>query len=362
MKKAAILFLLTLSACVFAADTRPIFKIGVIAPLTGDNAMLGEDMKNGPALAVEELKGKLPFDIQLVFEDDQLQNQQTLLAAHKLIDWDHVDMLFTIWTPSANLLGPLTDKAHVIDFNTSWDAEPVSKYNWTLMHGPTYQDYADKVVEIIKSSHAKRVAIASNIELGNNKGIAYAEPLIRKLGAKIVFDEKHNSDDVDLRDYFLKLRETKPDFIWHHNNPPGDLIFFRAWNQLGDPMPSTGYLDFMRKGYEDYRKLYEGTVFASALYNTPAFSEKYTKRFGHPSYVRAAFFYDMVNITASAVDTLYKKLGRMPTHEELIVELKKPKELSNLAVGPGRMTPSGWVETHHVLRQIKNGKVVDYKK
>lgn len=344
-----------------AGSVKPVLKIGVIAPLTGNNAMLGEDMRDGVTLAIEGWKDKLPFEIEPIYEDDQLQSKLTNETALKLIGWDKVDVLFTLWTPSANLVGRIADNAHVIQFNTSWDAGPTEKYKYTLMHGATYQDYADKVIDIIKASHAKRVAIASNIELGNNMCIAYAEPLLRKAGIEIVFDQKYAPGEYDLRPYFLKLRETHPDFIWHHNNPPGDVIFFRAWAQLGDKLPSTGYYDFMRPEYKETSRLIEGDVFASSLYTTPNFAENYTKRFGHPPYVRAGHFYDMLNITAQAAKDLYQEFGRMPTHEELLAEMKRPKELPNLVVGRGRMTASGWVESHYVLRQIKNGKVVEYK-
>ena len=138
------------------------------------------------------------------------------------------------------------------------------------------------------------------------------------------------------------------------------MIFFKAWSQLGGRVASIGYFDFMRPEYSEYKSLFDGDVFGSSLYTTPAFSDKYTKRFGHQSYVRAGHFYDMTNITIEAAATLYAKLGHMPTHEELLAEMKRPKELPNLVVGSGRMTASGWVESHYVLRQVKDCKVIDY--
>jgi branched-chain amino acid transport system substrate-binding protein len=357
---AIILFVNAKRAEDISKGDKPVLKIGVIAPLTGDNAPLGEDMRNGVTLAVEEAQDKIPFVVKPIFEDDQLESRQTNECARRLISLNHVDFLFTLWTPSANLVGRIADEAHVIQFNTSWDAAPTEKYKWTLMHGATYQDYADKVIDIIKKSGAKRVAIASNVELGNNMCIAYAEPILKKAGIDVVFDEKYAPGTYDLRTYFLKLRETKPDFIWHHNNPPGDIIFFRAWAQLGDKLPATGYYDFMRPEYKEFGRWIEGDVFASSLYTTPEFTEKYTRRFKYPPYVRAGHFYDMTRIVIQAADTLYKKLGRMPNREELLTELKRPKELPDLVVGPGRMTTSGWVESHYVLRQIKDGKIIDY--
>jgi len=343
------------------APQKPVFKIGVIAPLTGDNAILGEDMREGTTLAIEELKDKLSFEIKPIYEDDRLENRLTNQAALKLIELDKVDMLFTLWTPSASLIGPRCEKAHVIQFNTSWDAAPTQRFHWTLMHGATYQDFAEKIVNVIKMHHPKRVAIASNVELGINLCNDYAKPLIKEAGIQIVFDDQYNPGDLDLRMYFLKLRESKPDFIWTNNNPPGDIIFLKAQAQLGKKLPSTGNYDYMRPEYESLERLIEGDIFPSGLYTTPDFNKRFTMRFGHPQHMRAAHFYDMVNITADAINSLYRKLERMPTHEELLAELKRPKELPNLAVGPGRMTPSGWVESHYVLRQIKNGKVVEYQ-
>lgn len=69
-------------------------KIGFITTLTGPAAVLGKEMRNGAALALEHLDGKMAGrPTRIIFEDDQLKPATGVLKARKLIEKDKVDVL-----------------------------------------------------------------------------------------------------------------------------------------------------------------------------------------------------------------------------------------------------------------------------
>ena len=337
--------------------TKPVLKIGVVLPLTGNNARAGEEMKNGITLALEDLKDKNRVALKVNFEDDQMENRQTNLAALRLMQLDHVDMIVSLWTPAANLIGPRTDAQKVIQFNTGWDTSVVEKYHWTILHGGDLREFARQSVEIMKIRHVKRLAIARVEQLGFQKAFEAAKPLIKEAGIEIVFDEPFPPGTRDFRTYVLKIHETKPDFLWNLSFSPEDEILFRAVSQMGVSWPTTGY--FCYTSPELYHYI-NGSVFPY-FFSQDAFNQKYRSHFGQtPQIAEAGTCYDIINITSEAVNNLYSKLERLPTHEELLAELKRPRPLPNLAVGDAVMNAQGYVDSHYRLAEIKEDKIIDY--
>lgn len=333
-------------------------KIGVIAPLSGNQGFMGEDVRDGITLALEDL-GKTKVAYKFIYEDDMGINRVTNEAVSRLISLNKVDMIYTLWTPAANIVGIRTEAAKVIQFNTSWDPEPCTKWKWTLVYGASLDEFARKTVDIFKKAGCKRVAIASFVHLGNQKVITAALPLFEKERIKIVFDEQVNPDERDFRVYLLKIRESKPDGIWQLWYAPQDEIFNRQAHILGIRWPvSVGYFDLFPQESLCYL---DGNLFPSELWARADFTSKFKSRFGHGFTTRAAHVYDMTTIVVKTTEEFYASHNRLPTHEELLALLKTPRELPNLMVGPGRMHKNGWIEVPYAIRKVKDGKIVDVK-
>src|SRR5437879_7254622 len=80
--------LVALTAPGVSAQGAPI-KIGVPVPLSGGNAKMGDDIAKAATLAAEEANAKggvLGRKIEIVSFDDACDAQQSVTAAHKLLD------------------------------------------------------------------------------------------------------------------------------------------------------------------------------------------------------------------------------------------------------------------------------------
>lgn len=342
----------------FGVEAKPILKIGVVLPLTGNNAALGEDVKNGIGLALEELKKEnRPVDLKVIYEDDQMEGRLTNSAALKLIQLDKVDVIVSLWTPAANIISHHTDREKVIHFNTSWDPTAAQKFHWTLVHGPSIASFAAKSVEVMKLHHAKRIAIASVVQMGNQKIIAAARPLMKEAGLEVVFDEQFAPGNRDLRVYVLKIRESKPDFVWELFFEPEDEIFFRATQQIGYKPIGTGYYDYITANSKKY---VDGAIFP-ALMTTPTYNQKYIATYKvAPKYMETGACYDIVRMVSQTANELYEKTRQMPTRASLLKELKKPRSFENLSIGQATMNPDGWLESHFSLYQMKDEQIISY--
>jgi branched-chain amino acid transport system substrate-binding protein len=79
------------------------FKIGGVVPLSGAYAILGEDMRKGVQLAIEERGGKvLGVPIEVVWEDDETKPQPAVQKATKLIS-EGAHMIFGAGSSAATL-------------------------------------------------------------------------------------------------------------------------------------------------------------------------------------------------------------------------------------------------------------------
>ena len=80
MKKSAMLLSILMLTLIFygCRKKEDVIKIGVAGPMTGDQAKMGTDFKNGVTLAVEEWNAKggvLGKKIAIMIEDDQHELQ-----------------------------------------------------------------------------------------------------------------------------------------------------------------------------------------------------------------------------------------------------------------------------------------------
>jgi len=100
-------------------------KIGIIAPLTGDLANIGNSLKKGIEQAVKESNYK---NIELIFEDNQGKNDQTINAVKKLLEIDKVDLIITQTNAATLSALPLIKEKGTLHFAITMD-ETIAKEN-----------------------------------------------------------------------------------------------------------------------------------------------------------------------------------------------------------------------------------------
>jgi branched-chain amino acid transport system substrate-binding protein len=88
--KNILLFLFLMSLISLGCQKKEdVIKIGIAGPMTGDQAKMGMDFKNGVALAVEEWNNKgsiLGKKIEMIVSDDQHDPKQAVSVANKMVN------------------------------------------------------------------------------------------------------------------------------------------------------------------------------------------------------------------------------------------------------------------------------------
>ena len=107
-----------------------VIKIGVIAPLSGNLAFLGEGYKNAFLLAKEGLKNTR-YNYELIFEDDQMEPAKTATALQKLISIDQVNAVVSFTSGPANVISPIAEQNKIIHFGIATDPNAaIGEYNF----------------------------------------------------------------------------------------------------------------------------------------------------------------------------------------------------------------------------------------
>jgi branched-chain amino acid transport system substrate-binding protein len=159
-----------------AADT---ILIGQSAPLTGDNAAFGKDIRDG-ALAyfklVNDAGGISGKKIELVTLDDGNDRKRAGANAAKLLDTNQAVALFGFASATLSLDAlPLAEKAGASVFATFTGASTIRKSAVTFTLRPTYEEETAKILEFWQSKGIQRISVVhydDEIGMQNFKSIA----------------------------------------------------------------------------------------------------------------------------------------------------------------------------------------------
>ena len=124
---AALAVLVSVSSC-GDTDDPEVLTVGVAFPLSGVSQGLGERMKNGVELAVEEINGSsllVGKELRLVFEDTEGTPDGAEKAFRKLIDEHSVGAIIGPWSSSSTKrTAPVANQAKVVAISPTSAASP----------------------------------------------------------------------------------------------------------------------------------------------------------------------------------------------------------------------------------------------
>ncbi|MGA2956591.1 MAG: ABC transporter substrate-binding protein, partial [Thermodesulfobacteriota bacterium] len=200
----AILFF---SLFIISAQAQDTMKIGVILPLTGSNAVIGQEEKRGIDMAIEKINaagGALKKKVELIIEDNRGDPTVIVSAAEKLISRDKVVALTGGYSSVESLAFLAAMKKY----------EPVSvwqgggavkmdqmygKERWFFMLHPRSPDYQRNVADFLNGIQPRpnRIAIAYEDTSYGVDHSKVAKGYLTELGFELVTFEPFKSGSLD---------------------------------------------------------------------------------------------------------------------------------------------------------------------
>lgn len=104
-------------------------KLGISGPLTGDNAIYGQAVKNGMEIAIEEVNALGGVQLELLFEDDVADGETALNAYNKMIDDGMLVSAGTVTSGAGQAVAPQSYKDQMFALTPSASSPAVTEGN-----------------------------------------------------------------------------------------------------------------------------------------------------------------------------------------------------------------------------------------
>jgi branched-chain amino acid transport system substrate-binding protein len=208
----AIVLVAAIFACRAAsADT---IKFGAILPLTGPGGLIGTQQMRGIQFAIDEANAKGGVrgnKIEVQFEDNQAKPDQSVLSFNKMVDLEHLPVIFTAYSGPSLAMAPLATRKKVLMVNAGAQADKLATASPYLINTlPTIGDEIKVLSKYLASEGKTKAAILFENDAAGISGRDDYLEYFPKAGGSIVAQEPTQFGQTDFRPALLKLADAKP--------------------------------------------------------------------------------------------------------------------------------------------------------
>jgi len=351
-----------------AASSGDTVKIGMASPLTGPQSHIGQDIKNGTLLGIEEINaqgleiGGKKLKLELLAEDDEANPAKATTVAQKLVDSKVVAVVGHFNSGSSIPASKVYADAGIPQISPGSTNPRYTQQGYATtfrvvanddQQGPAGATYALNTLKV------KKVAVIDD-STSYGQGLASAfERTVKAGGVEVVAVEHTTDKDTDFAAILTNIKSKSP-----------DLIFFGGIDTQGGPMlKQIKALGITAKlmggdGIQTPNLVAlagdaaEGTV--ASIPGLPkdkmpggnAFLDKFKKRFGVEVELFAPMGYDAVFVL---VEAMKKASSTEPA--KILTELKKVQ--FNGVTGPIAFDDKGDLKNGPItINVVKGGKWV----
>lgn len=222
-----------------SANDQP-FKIGTILSVTGPAAFLGEDMKAGMEIAIEEINAAGGINgrkVEWVFYDAESQSQKALSATRRLLNQDKVDIIVGGGSMSgiALAMAPMAEQAKTPFIATEGAMEivhPVEKHQWAFK-SPVDDDLVlERVADYFAKKGITKVALLADSSGFGQSAAEQMKVVGPRRGLEVRY-EAFNPSDTDLTAQLTRIKQAGVQAIICWTTAPSGVVFLKQAQQLG---------------------------------------------------------------------------------------------------------------------------------
>jgi branched-chain amino acid transport system substrate-binding protein len=292
-------------------------RVGLIPPITGANALLGQQEQDGVKLAVDEINARpdkvyagRPFEI--VTEDATNDNQSAVAALNKILGENIEALLAPVLSTQIQAMAPVM-KSHAIPWLTGGTAVKNTQLGVPGLFRLRASDAitaAAMTAFAVQDQHAKRPAILHASDAFGTGGADQIVANLKKFSLDPVANEQFPKDTKDFTAEILKCKSANCDaLLMYIQNPSDTAVILQQIRSLGLKVPIIGSPSLGNQTALEIAKAsadgcYVGLDFIVGAKSDigTRFVETFTKQFGHAPDVGSGsgWIYDGVYLLARA--------------------------------------------------------------
>jgi branched-chain amino acid transport system substrate-binding protein len=231
-------------------------RLGVIPPITGSNALLGQQGREGAEFAVAQInarKGKVYDDrpLEIVLEDATSDNQTAVAAMNKLVT-ENVDVIvLPVLSTQIQAMAPVVKPTGI-----PWLTGGTAVKNTQLGLNNLFRFRASDAITasaivnfLVKELKKQKIAILHSSEAFGVGGAQQCENTLTKLGLTSVLDIAYPIGQKDFTPEFLRIKQAGADgVILYVQNPSDTAIILGSYKQQNLGIPLVGSPSLANEG------------------------------------------------------------------------------------------------------------------
>jgi branched-chain amino acid transport system substrate-binding protein len=345
------------------------FKFGLAMPLTGGQALYGNDQVKAAQWAVEEINkagGINGKKLEMVVLDTQADPQVGIQAVNRLISVDKTPVFITAWSGVVKAVAPIANDNKVVELSVGANAPDIAKlgdYVYTTF--PLADVDIRAVAEYSATTLGKKKAavLFINNETGIGSAVVYRDTF-KKAGGDVVAYEAYDQKATDFTGPLLKIRAANPDIVHLQGLVSESPQVIAQARQLGITVPITSYSGIYNpKLIEQLGAAAEGVIatsLAPGVDDSPAvkaYVDRWVKEVGRPpnGLPYTQYLYDSPYLVAAVFASLDKK-GTPVTGENFRKEMLAIKSFDLPLTGKVTFSDDHTVNKPVYLVEVKGGK------
>jgi branched-chain amino acid transport system substrate-binding protein len=321
MKKMALLVVSLLMVAILSlgslsAAEDPL-KVGVVLPLTGEEAKFGEIEKNSFLMALDEINaagGVQGKKIELIVEDDTGKPDVGRSAVEKLISRDKVLILTGGYSSSVTYAVCAVAHQRKVPFLvTTGSADKITEQGWDHVFriNPPVSEYPKALMTFLSDVvKPKTVAILHENTLFGQEGSKKFLELAEKGGMKVIMKEGYEKGAVDFKPLLIKVKAAQPDLVYMISYVMDAALLMRQSKELDfNPKLFVGggagftLPEFAQNAGEAAENVFSAALWTESVPYAGAkeYFDKYKAKFGSPTEYHGAEAYASMYVVADAL-------------------------------------------------------------
>jgi branched-chain amino acid transport system substrate-binding protein len=229
-----------------SAQAQDTFRFGLAMPLTGSQALYGQDQVKAAEWAVAEINkagGVNGKKLEMIVLDTQADPQLGIQMVNRLVSVEKVPAFVTAWSGVVKAVAPIANDNKVVELSigaNSPDIATLGDYVYTTF--PLADVDIAAVAKYAATTMGKKKAAV--IYINNETGIVSAE-VYRKVftatGGQVVAYETYDPKATDFTGPLLKIRAAAPDMIHLQGLVSDTPQVIAQMRQLGLNQPISSY-------------------------------------------------------------------------------------------------------------------------
>ena len=335
---------------------KPVVKIGVTLPLSGDMSNVGEGVKNALQMLSEKWQAKdTKYQYDFIVENDLLKPQQAAINAQKFVNIDKVNVIVSVFGVVDRPVDEIANQNKVISLSCSYGKSSVPEYG--INTGTQNEEIYAKTLEQLKKRNVKTVALIGSPIAVSEAILGYFEKQLPKDNIQVIANERFSLGETDYRLSIQKIERLKPDYYLVFGFGAMNGIFPKQYHELTGKKNIASLGTFCGIDPKYFPPL-NGVWSPYLLGASDDFEKEYDARFHHRVESCSASLYDGMDMIITAFENTPVQEGKiLPDNLDVLKNVKKFKSW-NGAFGRTTIQENGIVRSEAKVRVYQDGKWV----